>query len=217
MSSRPEDRHLAEAVLSGSGAEVIGGVGVIVLTILGLSNVAPGFMAAISTIVLGGTMLLQGGSVAAEYSEIVSRTSNGTLETAEVGGGMTADMVAGVAGIVLGILALLGLATQVLTASAVIVFGAALAMSGGTVQRLNDLKLETYDVQPRVQRMAHQAITGAAGTQLLVGLAVIVLGILALVGVAPLVLSLIGLLAVASSLVISGSTVGGRFVGLFRR
>jgi hypothetical protein len=175
-------------------------------------------MVSISTIILGGVFLLQGGAVAAEYREILERSSNGTIDRAEWGGGMSADMAAGVAGVVLGILGVIGIATQVLTGAAVITFGAALAMSYGTVQRLNDLRIESYDeLQPRAKHMAKQALTGAAGTQVLVGLGVIVLGILTLVDVAPMDLSLIGLLAVAASLVFSGSAVGGRFAGLFRR
>jgi len=221
ISSRPgeraEDRRLAAALLGGSSAEVIGGVGMIVLTILGLSNVAPGFMVSISNIVLGGVFLVQGGAVAAEYRDILERTSNGTIDRSEWGGGMSADMAAGVAGVVLGILAMIGTAAQMLIGVAVITFGAALAMSYGTVQRLNDLRIESYDeLQPRTKHVAKQALSGAAGTQVLVGLGVIVVGIFTLVDVAPMELSLIGLLAVAASLVFSGSTVGGRFAGLFR-
>lgn len=215
---RTDDRRLAMAFLGGSSAELIGGVAAIVLTILGLSNVAPGFMVTIATIVLGGAFLLQGGAVAAEYRDIMMRTSNTDLSRSEWGGGMSADIVAGVAGIVLGVLGLIGIATQVLIGAAVITFGAALAMSYGTVQGLNDLRLELHDeLAPSTKRVARQALVGAAGTQVLVGVGVIVLGILTLVDIAPMELSLISLLIVGASLVISGSAVGGRFTGLFTR
>ena len=213
---RAGDRRLATAFLGGSSAEMIGGVGAIVLTIIGLSNVAPGFMVSISTIILGGTFLLQGGAVAAEYQEIMDRTSNGVLEKSEWGGGMSVDVLAGATGIVLGILGVIGIATQELTGAAVITFGAALMMSYGTVQGLNDLKLEmTDELEPRAKRAARQALLGAAGIQVLVGIGVIVLGILTVTDVAPMDLALVSLLITAASLVISASVVGGRFAGVF--
>jgi hypothetical protein len=55
------------------------------------------------------------------------------------------------------------------------------------------------------------------GTQVLVGLAAGVLGILALIGIAPTVLVLVGLLAIGASLILSGSAVGTRLISMFRR
>lgn len=215
---RADDRRLVTAFLSGSGAEVIGGIGAVTLAIIGLSNVAPGFMVTIATIVLGAAFLIEGGAVAAEYSDILDRTSHGTLVKAEWSGGMSMDMVAGAAGVVLGILALIGIAPQVLVGASVITFGAALAMSYGTVTRLNELRIDAEEeLQPKVKRVAKQALLGAAGAQVLLGVGVIVLGILVLIDIAPMELSLIGLLVVGASLIISGSAVGGRFAGLFRR
>jgi hypothetical protein len=213
----PEDRHIAESVAGGTAAEIIGGIAAIVLTILGLAHVAPSLMLTIATIAIGVALVFEGGSVAAEYSRIVSRTTENTMQTVEVGGGMTAEMVAGIAGIVLGILALLGLDTLILSASAVIVYGAALALSSGVTSRLNDLKIEASGAHERAQRVAHEVVSAAAGTQVLIGLGAGVLGILALVGIVPTVLVLVGLLAVGTSLLLSGSAVGGRLISLFRR
>ena len=214
----PEDRHIAESVGSGSAAEVIGGIAAIVLTILGLANVAPGLMQTIATITIGAALVFEGGSIAAKYSQIVSKTSENTLQTVELGGGMTVEMVAGIVGIVLGILGLLGLDPMVLSAAALIVFGAALALSSGSVSRLNDLKIEASGAQERAQRVAHEVVTAAAGTQILIGLGAGVLGILALVGVVPTVLVLVGLLSVGTSLLLSGGALGGRLISsLYRR
>ena len=49
----PEDRHIAESVVSGSAAEIIGGAAAIVLTILGLAHVASNLMLTIATIAIG--------------------------------------------------------------------------------------------------------------------------------------------------------------------
>jgi hypothetical protein len=150
----PEDRHVAESVFSGSAAEIIGGVAAIVLTILGLAKVAPGLMLTIATITVGAALVFEGSSIAAEYSQIVAKATEGVMETVEMGGGMTAEMLAGITGIVLGILALLGLDPLTLSASAVIVYGAALALSSGMTSRLNDLKIETSGAHHNAQRVA---------------------------------------------------------------
>jgi hypothetical protein len=213
----PEDRHIAESIASGSLAEVIGGLAAIVMTILGLAHVAPNLMLPVATITIGVALVFEGGSVAAEYSRILSKTAENSMQTVEMGGGMTAEMVAGIAGIVLGILALLGLDSLTLSAVAAIVYGAALSLSSGMMSRLNDLKIEVSGAQHTAQRVAHEAVSAAAGTQVLVGLAAGVLGILALVGITPTVLVLVGLLTVGTSLLLSGGAISSRLISLFHR
>lgn len=213
-----EKRHIAMSVGTASTAEVIGGAAVVVLTILGLANVAPNLMLAVATIAIGVALVFEGGSIAAEYSQLVTRTTENTFQTVEFGSGMTAEMIAGIAGIVLGILALLGLVPLILTASAAIVYGVALILSSGMTLRLNELKfVETKETQPRAQQLAHEAVTAAVGTKILIGLTAGVLGILALVGIAPTVLVFIASLAIGTSLLLSGGAVGGRLISLFRR
>jgi hypothetical protein len=213
----PENRHVAESIASSSVAETIGGIAAIVLAILGLAHIDPTLMLPITTIAIGAALLFEGGSIAAEYSRIISTSTESSMQVAEVGSGMTAEMVAGIAGVVLGILALLGLASVILEASALIVYGTALALSSSMMSRLNDLKIEVSDAHPTAQKIAHEAVSAAMGTQLLVGLAAGVLGILALIGIAPMVLVLVGLLAIGASLLLSGSAIGARLISMFRR
>jgi hypothetical protein len=212
----PEDRHIAESLASGSVAEIIGGLAAIVLTILGLAHVAPTLMLPIATITIGVALVFEGGSIAAEYSRIISTTPENTMQSVEMGGGVAAEMVAGIAGIVLGMLALLGLDSLTLSASAVIVYGTALTLSSGMTSRFNNLRIEVSGVQHGAWRVTHDAVTAAAGTPVLVGLAAGVLGILALVGIAPTVMVLVALLTVGTSLLLSGGAVGGRLIRLFR-
>jgi hypothetical protein len=51
--------------------------------------------------------------------------------------------------------------------------------------------------------------SAAAGAQVLVGLAGLVLGILALVGIAPTLMVLVGVLTIGASVVLRSSAVGG--------
>lgn len=211
----PEERHIAESVGSGSVAETVGGIAAIVLAILGLANINPPLMIPIATIAIGVALLFEGGSIAAEYSKIVAKSTESETQVVEMGSGMTSEMLAGIAGIVLGILALLGLASITLTASALIVYGAALALSSGMMSRLNNLKIENSSAHPTAQKVAHEAVSTATGTQVLVGMAAGVLGILALIGIAPTVLVLVGLLATGASLLLSGGAIGARLISLF--
>lgn len=214
----PEDRHIAMSVGAGSTAEIVGGAAVIVLTILGLANVAPGLMYAVATIAIGIAILFEGGSVAAEYTQIANKTAESKFEKIDLGSGMTVEMVAGIAGIILGVLSLLGIVPLILSAAAIVVYGASLILSSGMTLRLNDLKFEeTADTHPRAQKLAYEAIHATVGAQILIGLSATVMGVLALVGVASTVLVLVALLAIGTSLLLSGGAVGGRLMSIFRR
>lgn len=214
----PEDRQVAMSVGAGLTAEIVGGVAVIVLTILGLANVAPGMMYAVATIAVGIALLFEGGSVAAEYRKIVDRSTESKFETLDLGSGMTVEMVAGLAGTILGILSLFELVPPVLVGAAIVIFGISLVVSSGMTLRLNDLKFEeTADAHPQAQRLAYEAIHASVGSQILIGLSAAILGILSLVGVASTVLLLVALLAIGTSLLLNGSAVGGRLISIFRR
>lgn len=137
------ERMLFEAGMGRSASAAIGGIAAVVLAIIGLAHVYPGFMASVATIALGVTFLFKGAAVATEYSDVLAHMDSGKLQRVEVGSGMSAELLAGCAGIALGILALLGIATMILTPIAAIVFGVALLMSAGVTHRLNHLKITT--------------------------------------------------------------------------
>src|SRR5208337_4914933 len=97
------------------------------------------------------------------------------------GGSLSAIFLAGAAGIILGILALLGLNPGVLTASAIIAFGAALVLSSNSVWHLHLLKRSALATESKSSSsgseiLANEMAFGSAGIQALSGLAAIVLG-----------------------------------------
>ena len=84
---------------------------------------------------------------------------------------MTAEVLSGAAGIVLGILALLGIASMTLLSVAAIVFGAALLLGAGATASLNCLIVEHhYRAHEVGRRVAGTMVSGATGAQVLVGL-----------------------------------------------
>ena len=213
---RDEERKTAKVIAGGSLTEAIAGLAAAALAILGLAGVLPGYLAAIATIAVGVALLAQGGAAAAKWSRIVADTPGAEWDPrGEIGSGMTGEILGGAAGLVLGILALIGLAPQILIPAALLAFGGAMLVGTGTTVDLGASRASVGSA--RFERSSREVTVVASGTQMLIGIAAIVLGILALIGVDPLTLSLVGLLASGASILFSGSAVSSRVLGLLRR
>lgn len=205
-----------EATLGRSAAAMTGGAAAIVLSILGLAGIFPMFMLSVATLAIGVAFLFKGTAVAADYTKALKHTNAGKLEEAEFSGGMSAEMLAGAAGIVLGILALLSILPMTLGACALIAFGGAQLMSSGVTHRLNQVKIAQSGADDMAQQIATEATTAANGSQVLVGMAASVLGILSLIGLAPTTLALVGLLSLGGVNTLTGSALGTKMVHMFR-
>jgi len=204
--------------------DAIGGIATAVLAIIGLAGWRPELLAGVATLVFGAALLIQGGTLLSEYSQIF--TPAGALQTASdaVGGdGLAAMFPVGIAGIVLGILSLLGVATYALTSIAVIAFGASLMLSAQSVRRLYKLQAEaraaavsTYSTR---EFLAGEMAAGSAGIQFVTGLAGVVLGIIAVVMTGTVrneVLTLVALLILGTTSIISGSALSGLVLSFMR-
>ncbi|HEX5085712.1 MAG TPA: hypothetical protein VFY40_27070 [Blastocatellia bacterium] len=215
-----QERHAIEEVGGGSIVESIGGIGALVLSILGLIGFMPVTMASIASIAAGGALLIGGGTLASQYKRIFSG-ARPRLSHSVIGGGMAMESLAGFAGIVLGILALLGIHQLVMLGASVIVLGCALLLASGAITRLTSLPIrgpfgaaeqarEAEFERYHEQYMARDALYAASGSEALIGAGSIVLGILSLSGIAPLALILVALLAIGASILLAGSSVAGR-------
>lgn len=211
-----EDKVMERAVISGSSMEALTGAAAAVLAILGLAHIAPQMMVAISAIALGAALILDGIAVGAEYSRILEQSGNGSISRMGFSGGLSTQMLGGIAAAALGILALLHIQTVVLTAIAAIVLGATVVFSSGVATRLNALKIEASGDHEFAKRVARETLTAATGADMLIGLSAVVLGILALVGVAPTPLTLVAMLALGASILLTGSAVVGKMVSMFK-
>lgn len=192
-------------------AETIGGAGAVVLAILALAGLLPAYLAAIATIAVGAALLFEGAAVAGRYRDLLKRVSENEIQSTELGGGVSAESLGGLAGIALGILALLGVAPMALMSVAMIVLGGALLLSAGATSRLNHLRMGK-NASPMAQLVAREAVSTAAGTQVLAGAGAIVLGILAVQGIASLVLVDVAALALGASVLLSGTALGGKMI-----
>lgn len=205
-----ENKVALETVSAGSSIEAIAGAIAVVLTILALVDVLPQLLLTLAVIAVGAGLLVRGGTVAAEYSSLISAASEGRLSQSQLGAGASAEVVAGAAGVVLGILALLGVAIEVLTSVAVITLGVGVVMNSVTNLRLNDLKIIRAGMRDTAYRVAREAVRVSSGSQLLIGLAAVTLGILALVGLLTTLLNQIAVLALGAGAVLAGTAIGGR-------
>jgi hypothetical protein len=205
-----------ETAAYGGLVDALGGIATIILAIIGLSGVKPEVLVSISTIVFGAALLIQAGAMLSEFAEIetVQDTDVGTG-----GGGLSALFLVGIAGIVLGVLALLDIHASVLTAAAVIAYGAALVISSRAVWQLltsQSMAAQFRTHAPTVRLIASEVAAGSASLQAMAGLAVIVLGVLAVCGIYTVPLTLIALLVSGASIVMTGSALGGTMVGFMR-
>jgi hypothetical protein len=124
------------------------------------------------------------------------------VEAAAYGG--LADATGGIATIVLAILALAGVRPDIIVPIAVIVFGASLLIQGGTM--LSEYASIIFPAGATATS-PEQFGVGSLSSLFLVGVAGIVLGVLALLGIAPAILTAIAVIAFGSALMLSSNAV----------
>ena len=189
------------------------GITAIVLAILGLAGVSTGVLASIAVIVIGVGLLVQGFNAGAEQA----RATPIANRVPEFGAEVMVSFVAGVAGIVLGILALIGIHAPDLVPAALIVFGGALLLAGAASGPVvsNPLMPSATQQAGEVVSVSYNAPAASRGLQILIGVAAIVLGILSLIFMTTWVLVLVGMLAVGAALLMISATFGGAVMRLF--
>ncbi len=207
----------------GGFADAVGGIATMVLAIVALAGVHSDLMMAIATIIFGAALLIHGGALLSEYAHIIFPPGTASDSSQEfTGGSLAAVFLVGAAGIILGILALLGIFPPELTAISVIAFGGALVMSSNAVWHLHLLKRasmmtrDSRDWRGGSEILAGEMASGSAGMQALAGLASVVLGILAVVGTYSTVLTLVALLVLGTTIVLIGGALSGAVLSFMR-
>jgi hypothetical protein len=205
--------HAVEA--GGAATESMGGVAVIVLSILALLGVAARVLTPIAGIIFGIAFMVEGAAIAARQATLIEQTEKTGGHELEVGGGVTIELTIGAAAIVLGVLALIGVVPGILMSALVTAAGAGLLLSAGSMQRLNEVQANIVNPNVTAQgaSVARIATSSAAGVQFLAGLAVTILGILGLTRTgSPLIMSSVGLLLLGCALTLSGTALASRML-----
>lgn len=186
------------------------GVGAATLAVIGLEHLAAEDLLAVATIVVGAALLFEGGVMAARFSALVSEMGE---VPSRLRGWMAIEFVAGVAGITLGILAILQFSPFVLIPVAAMALGIAQIVNSGLNARLNALEM-LPGAQPEgvYHKETRQTVTPYNGIGGLMGLGALVLGLIALAGISPLMLGLVAILSIAAAHLLNG-TVAFRIMG----
>ena len=86
-------------------------------------------------------------------------------------------------------------------------------MASIATARVNDVRIRLAPVE-ETHELAQDAVYAASGSEVLIGAAAVVLGILALSGFDPLTMTLVGLLSVGASVLLSGMSMAGRMISV---
>jgi len=202
--------------------DAIGGVAAVVLAIIGLAGTNPSMLLAITTIVFAAALLIQSGTILSELTHMIFPAGAEAPTEEFSAGGLSIVFLVGSAGLVLGVLALIGIYTDELSSIAVIAFGAALVFGSNAVWSVHRMKQQsayrTGSAAPLTgpEILATEMAAGSAAVQCIGGVAAVVLGILAITGTKSVPLSLIGLLVMGATLLLTGSTLSGVVQGFMR-
>jgi hypothetical protein len=145
----------------------------------------------------------------------------GTASTSSeqvVVGGLSTLFLVGVAGIVQGILALLGIAPETLTAISVIAFGSALLLSSNSLRHLSLLQTSSSRSDaPRAgaELLAGEMACGSAGVRMLAGLAAMVLGVVDMV-ISQNISIPAALIVLGATVILTSSALTGLMIGFMR-
>jgi hypothetical protein len=210
-------RGIADAEPFGLLTEGAAGIATIVLAIIALAGISIGALAAITTIIIGVGLIVQAFNAAAEVSRDLN--ASGTASTVawrrtELGGEVMIDMTAGLTGIVLGILGLVGINAPHLIPAALIVFGGSLILSGTIAAQGRGVGTAMTTSGAPVQ-VSYQGSAAIAGLEIMVGFAAAILGILTLILESSWILLLVGFIAVGAALLIVSATFSGAVVRFF--
>src|SRR5690348_1150029 len=122
MTTYYEGKSLAsETEPVGLLTEGAAGIAVIVLAVVSLAGVSAASLTSIAAIVIGVGLMAQGFNSAADNSRMT--IAAGAVASSDLAGEVMVDVLAGITGVILGILALIGINVEILLASALIVFG----------------------------------------------------------------------------------------------
>jgi hypothetical protein len=203
----------SEAEPFGLLSEGAAGIATIVLAVIALAGVSVLPIASIVTIVIGVGIMVQAFNSAAERSKALPAGSV-AVQAAGMGGEVMVDLLTGVTGIILGILALVGINAEHLVPAALIVFGSALLLSG-TMEMVPRTVALTSPTAGQAQVASYGGPVATGAVEIMVGIAAIVLGILTLILMSTWVLTLVGFIAIGAAMLMVSATFSGAVTRLF--
>jgi hypothetical protein len=191
-------------------------LGIVGLAVLGNRPDPAMYLDAIAQLALGVALIVFGVALATAYARLIAGTevANGIEGTAT---GTTGDMFLGAAVVILGVLALLRIATDVLIPVQVILVGLGLLLNSISSVRASTLEapaLGGSDMAGRVvaRRVNEELVWATAGVRVLAGVAVGILGIIALANGNAAVLTLSAAIVAGAAMLLASTTLSSRLI-----
>lgn len=202
------DRSGATRVLTASArVGLIAGLSAGAVCIVGLAEVQQAWMGAVAAIVLGSALMARAATVSIGLRRVARRDRAAHLREAHAG--VALELLAGIIGVLAGVIAPATEHPAMLVGIAAIIFGVALLLGSSEQTTLGELGPPTDGAPtPEVTRELVQTSTVA---MVLVGVGAAVLGVLATLQ-DDLPLSLVALLFVGVVLAFAGGALGARMI-----
>jgi hypothetical protein len=203
-------------VVAGATIGSMWALGALVLAILGLSAVTPIYMLPVAAIALGAAFLILS-AIGRVWASMFPFAEDDTSRDRKLfSSGSLAVMIAGLAGIALGILNLMYLTGVRFGAVTVIVLGLGLLWHSRVMRRVSRFPYHGVEGRQLKGPLAINALTLAPLRDFLVGLVSVILGVLAILNIAPLTLAFVALLAVSPAVVFTTSTICSATLATFQ-
>lgn len=191
--------------------ETVGGLALIVLGILALAGIYAALLTSIAAVVAGVAVVFMSLSLNREFMNALAGSGRG-LVASEAGNNLGAGTIAGIAGIVLGILAILDIARPTLIAVTLIVFGAAVLLDFVMASQTRALRMTAPSASVDSTKIAFSAAAGTEMGSILFALALVVLGILALTGLRSEILIAVAFLSFGAYMFLKGTATAGQML-----
>jgi len=199
-------------IIAAAAIEIVGGAAAMVFAIAGLLHYVPASKAHLCAIVLGAALAMNAGLLAAERRRVTRRNLLTALDTVEFSGGVSVEAAAGIAAMVVGLLASHGVDRATMTSMGALVLGIATIVGGGVTTQIN-LAVADSAAGESSHDIGYAAVAFAATVQVVAGIGAIVLAGLALAGFSAATLAFAAYFAVGSASVVVGIALAGRMAG----
>lgn len=185
----------------------------VVLGILALAKIQPLLLVSIAVIVAGVLLATDSAALTQQIATALTARAGEHIDASELPAGLNAGVLGGIAAVVLGILAVLVVAPNVLIAVAAIVLGTAVLFDFTARSQARALRMTTGETPEQVAKLALGAASSTGTAAIFTGIGLITLGILALAGIAVEVLTAVAFLGLGVYFLLEGASSAGHFMG----
>ena len=186
----------------------------VILGILALAKIYPLLLISIAVIVAGVLLVIDSAALTQQIATALSGRAGDNLDAGELPAALNAGVLGGITGIVLGILATLGVAPEILIAVAAIVFGTAVLFDFAARSQAHALRMMTRETTEQSAKLALAAASSTGTAALFAGVALITLGILTLAGIGGEVLIAVAFLGLGVYVLLEDASIAAHFMGL---